>query len=227
MHIEMTLVDRAGDAAMRMTVDQLIIAGWAGRDPAAMEHHIRELEALGVARPKATPTFYRVAASSLTTAPTIQVAGDASSGEAETVLFSRDGALFVGLGSDHTDREVETYGVTISKQVCDKPVSATVWPYEEVRDHWDSLILRSWIVENGARTLYQEGGVSGLLKPDDLISRYAGSGVLPDRCALFGGTLPAIGGIRPSGHFEAELEDPVLSRRLKLAYDIYPLPIEG
>ena len=60
-------------------IRRLIIAGWTGRDTAAVEKHIRELEAIGVPRPKRTPIFYRGAASLLTTADTIEVLGDVRS----------------------------------------------------------------------------------------------------------------------------------------------------
>ena len=46
-------------------IKHVVIAGWTGRDRATLEAHIRELEALGIVRPKTTPTFYRVAASLL------------------------------------------------------------------------------------------------------------------------------------------------------------------
>ena len=36
------------------------------------------------------------------------------------MLIGWQGRIFVGLGSDHTDRKVETYSVTVSKQMCDK-----------------------------------------------------------------------------------------------------------
>jgi hypothetical protein len=42
---------------------------------------------------------------------------------------------------------------------------------------------------------------------------------------MYCGTLGAIGGIRPAVRFEMELEDPVLSRTLKHAYDINILPV--
>jgi hypothetical protein len=45
-----------------VAIDDAIMAGWTGRDPAAVEKHIREFEALGVKRPASTPIFYRVAA---------------------------------------------------------------------------------------------------------------------------------------------------------------------
>ena len=85
-------------------IRQLIIAGWTGRNQEAVEKHIRELEAIGVRRPKSTPIFYRVSASLLTTDDMIDVLGENSSGEVECVLHAIDGEIFVGVGSDHTDR---------------------------------------------------------------------------------------------------------------------------
>ena len=102
-------------------------AGWTGRNVEALEKHILELEALGVKRPKSTPIFYRVSADLLTTRPSIEVLGTASTGEVEFVLFSLADGLWVGLGSDHTDRKAETIGVSLSKQMCAKPIAATAW----------------------------------------------------------------------------------------------------
>ena len=74
------------------------MAGWTGRDVAALEKHIRELEEIGVKRPKSTPIFYRNAASLLTTADRIEVLGENSSGEIEFVLHAIGDELFVGSG---------------------------------------------------------------------------------------------------------------------------------
>ena len=208
-------------------VEQLVIAGWTGRNPAVVEAHIQELEALGVARPASTPIFYRVAASRLTTRSAIQVSGQRSSGEVEFVLLQQDGELWIGVGSDHTDREVETYGVTVSKQMCEKPVAPDVWRYEDVADHWDALTLRSSIVENGCKILYQEGKVSDILHPDDLISRFAGQKTLPEGAVMFCGTLPVLGKVRPAVRFEFELDDPVSGAKLAHGYEIKTLPIVG
>ncbi len=190
-----------------------------------MEKHIRELEKLGIQRPASTPIFYRVAAARLTTAGQIQVVGEKSSGEVEVILVQQSDQLWVGVGSDHTDREVETYGVTVSKQVCDKPVAPVLWPYDEVAEHWDQLILRSYA--GNKRELYQEGSVAKMLPPTDLIARYTDSDSLSDGTLMFGGTLPTLGEIQPSERFELELVDPVLDRRITHGYDIRTLPILG
>lgn len=227
MQLEMTLTHAAGASPLTLEIDKLVIAGWTGRDVAAMEHHIQELEALGVKRPVTTPTFYHVAARRLTTAPFIECSGPDSSGEAEAVIFSQGSKLFVGLGSDHTDRKLEAYGIAISKQACDKPVAAEVWPFEEVAGHWDQLQLKSWLITDAGRVLYQEGSVGGLLAPGDLRARLEALEPLPDGLAIMGGTFAAIGGVRPGSRFECVLIDPVLSRRIELAYDIQELPIAG
>lgn len=205
----------------RITIDTAVIAGWTGRDQAALEKHIVELEELGVARPATTPIYYRVATARLTQAPAIEVSGGASSGEVEFVLIRHAGQLYVGVGSDHTDRDVETYGVTVSKQMCDKPVAGDLWAFADVRDHWDRLTLRSSI-EGG--TAYQDGTVAAMRRPQDLI---AGWGEMTDGTAMFCGTLAAIGGIRSASRFGFELGDPVLGRTIRHAYDVVELPVLG
>ncbi len=224
---EMTLVDRDGSHTIALNVTELVVAGWTARNVAAMEEHIAELEALGIARPKETPTFYRNGANLLTTGDTIEVVGTTSSGEVEFVLFSHDGGFLVGLGSDHTDREVEKAGVAISKQMCPKPVADTLWRYDDVKDHWDDLILRSHALEGGGRTLYQEGPVTTMRDPMELVAGYGGSDEVRPGFAMFCGTLAVHGGVRPMERFEMELEDPVLGRKITHSYGITQLPIAG
>jgi len=221
------VLDRGMLTPLTMSIEQAVIAGWTGRDPVARDKHIAELEALGIARPATTPIYYRCSARRLTTADIIEVCGADSSGEAEFVLIGWQGRTFVGLGSDHTDRKVESYSVTVSKQMCDKPISPVLWELEEVIDHWDQMILRSWAWFDGQRTLYQEGTLDAMLPVKDLIDRGFGKSGLPDGCAMFGGTFAAKGGIRPSARFEYELEDPVLKRKLTHAYDVVVLPVRG
>ena len=206
-------------------VRHLIIAGWTGRDRVAQEKHIAELELLGVRRPPSTPVYYRVSSARLTTSNSIEVTGDESSGEVEFIMSQNGGSLWIGVGSDHTDRKVETYNITVSKQMCEKPVAAEVWRFDELQDHWDSLILRSWAVNDGNRRLYKQGNVNAMLHQQDLIKGYAEA--FKDGTVMFGGTLAAIGGIQPADRFEFELEDPILRRSLTHAYDIRKLPVAG
>lgn len=209
---------------MSPQIRQLVIAGWTGRDEAALQKHILELQEIGVKPPKTTPIFYRVAADLVTFADEIQVSGEDTSGEVEFVLLCRADGLWVTVGSDHTDRKAETIGVTLSKQLCAKPIAREAWRYEEVRPHWERLVLRAFIAENGSRVLYQEGSVAAMRSPEDLLERYGG---LKAGEAMFCGTFAAKGGIRGSQKFEMELEDPVLKRSLRHVYSIRTLPVEG
>jgi hypothetical protein len=208
-------------------VKSLVIAGWTGRNVAALEQHIKELEAIGVARPKSVPVFYRVAASLLTTDAKIEVMGERSSGEVEYVLYARDDDVWIGVGSDHTDRKAETIGVTLSKQMCAKPVGARLWRYDDVAPHFEKLVLRSFAHFKGERRLYQQGSVATMRPPEELIRLYGGGNSLAPGTAMFCGTLAVHGGIVPAEAFEMELEDPVLGRKLTHTYRIVPLPEEG
>ena len=214
-----------GGAALTAEIETLVIAGWAGRDAAAVRHHVDELAALGVKPPRATPLFYRLAASLLTTAPGIEVAGAGSTGEAEAVLLSLPEGQFVGVGSDHTDREAEAAGVTWSKQMCAKPLGPAVWRYEEVAGHWDALVLSARALQGGAWRPYQHGTLAGLRTPADLAARYAGGGGLAPGTAMFLGTLAVPGGLAWADGFEVALDDPVLGRRLAHRYAVTALPI--
>ena len=225
--INLSLQDKSGVRPAEVTIEQAVVAGWTGRDAAAVEKHIKELEALGVKRPASTPIFYRISASRLTTEDTIEAVGESSGGEVEFVLLQHDGRLWVGTGSDHTDREVEKYGVTVSKQLCDKPIAPTFWAFDEVAPHWDRLQLRAHVTENGKRALYQDGSVAAMIDPRDLMARYTNGGALPDHTLMFGGTLAAHGGVRATKEFAFELEDPVLGRKIAHAYRVRTLPILG
>jgi hypothetical protein len=212
---------------LTLPIDQAVIAGWTGRDPVARDKHIAELEAIGIARPASTPIYYRVAARRLAITDSIEVSGTESSGEVEFVLIGWQGRIFVGVGSDHTDRKVEAYSVTVSKQMCDKPIAPVLWELEDVIGHWDRMILRSYAWIDGARVLYQEGTLDAMLPVADLIQRGFGGDGLPEGCAMFGGTFAAKGGIRPASRFEYELEDPVLKRKIGGGYDVIALPVLG
>src|SRR5713101_7770568 len=213
-------------AQRRIDIASLVIAGWTGRDRAAVEHHIAELAAIGVKRPRVVPCFYRVGANLLTTSGEIEVAGEDSSGEVEFVLVSAPGALYVGVGSDHTDRKVEAYGVTVSKQMCPKPIGRELWSFAEVEGHWDRLMLRSHATRKGKRRLYQEGAVSGMLAPGDLLERFTGSGgKLSPGTAMFCGTLAVRGEISGGERFEIELHDAAKNRSLSHEYATRSLAI--
>lgn len=229
-----SLTLRVGQRAVEVRVEELVIAGWTGSDQAAIAAHIKEMKEWGVPGPTQTPMYYRVAASLLTTAEEIQVIGRDSSGEAEFVLFNvptskPGGEILLGAGSDHTDRKAESVGIALAKQMCAKVVAPEAWRFSEVEGHWDDLMIRAWATIGDERVLYQEGNVTVMRHPRELMELFTertglGFGV---GFAMYGGTFAAIGGIRWADAFEFSIEDPVLKRSITHRYQVRNLPVEG
>ncbi len=207
-------------------IDRLVIAGWVGKDRKALQKHIDELCAIGIKAPGQTPTYMNLSPSTLTTGGRIAVVGAGSSGEVECVVITdRDGHRYLGVGSDHTDREFEQYSIPASKQMCGKPIAHEAWNLNEVQDHLESLIMKSWMIKDGSRKLYQEGS---LAENRDILDLLNG---IPNGCVaegeafcLFCGTFAAIGGLAYGDRFEFEIFDPVLKRKITHGYDIEVMP---
>lgn len=214
----LSTIDRAEQR--KVAVENVVIAGWAGRDAEAVQAHIDELAELGVTPPPSVPCFYPVGAELVTVGAAVDCLGSASSGEVEYFIYvDTDDAWWVGIGSDHTDREVEAYSVGVSKQVCPKPIAPELWRYSEIRETWDDLILRSWIREGDGESLYQEGSIASLLHPEDTVRAYEGlGGRMTPGTLMFGGTIPVLGGIRPAREFRMEIFDPARDRRITHGY---------
>jgi hypothetical protein len=210
----------------RPAVQLVLLAGYTGRDQDVVRAHVEELAAHGVAAPKRVPAVYAVPPTRLVTTGEIAVHGRQTAGEAEFVLLSHWGRVLVGVGSDHTDRELEAHSVVKAKQVCDKPVSGQLWELDEVVEHWDRLGLRSEVETDGGWQPYQDGSVADLLPPAEVLKQVeAAAGRSVADAAVFSGTLPLIGGeFRPGTAFRAVLEDPVLQRRLVCEYRVRQLP---
>ncbi len=210
---------------LRINIQSLTIAGWTGRDAAAVQHHIDELAALGVPPPATVPVYYCADAELLTQAEDITVLGSDTSGEAEPLLVADDsGTLWLGLASDHTDRALEAVSIAKSKQICAKPVARELWLYEEIAPHLDALRLQARIVEDTGAVDYQSGTLQRIRPLPEILTGLP-EGRLAPGSVLFCGTLPVIGAIRPARRFIMQLHDPVLERTISGEYGICCLPL--
>ncbi|WP_395348527.1 DUF2848 domain-containing protein [Variovorax sp. UC122_21] len=208
----------------------LVVAGWTGRDSAAIEHHIEELAALGVPRPSSVPLYYRMASLLLTQSAEIEALGDQSSGEAEPLLFFSQGEWWLGVASDHTDRQVESYSVAVSKQMCAKPLAASAWRWRDVEAHQDAIELRSRILEDGRWVDYQRGTLAAIRPLAALRDGLPGLAEEPEGLFMTCGTLAALPNargeaIRPAAQMEIELHDARLQRRIVHRYAVRVLPV--
>jgi len=176
---------------LRLNPRRLVIAGFTGRDERAVAAHVAELAAIGVPIPSTTPTFYGLDPELLTTSPLVYVRSRTTSGEVEPVIIRSGGRLFLGVGSDHTDRELESVGILEAKAACPKPVSRSVvaLPTDLTRFNWDRVVVEASV--DGE--LYQAGAVAAIRPAQDLLSLVPiAADASDDDLILFCGTLPLV-----------------------------------
>jgi hypothetical protein len=210
----------ATGAPVAFEAADVVLAGYTGRDQESVRQHIEELAEHGIPGPERVPTFYRATPALVVAGDRIDVLGPETSGEVEFILLRSGGTLYVGLGSDHTDRGHERVSITHAKQLCPKVVATALWRYDDVAAHWDRLVLRSFA--GAERRLYQEGPVSAMLDPEDILERVrarTGRGDL-EGVLVFSGTLPLVGELSCGDRFAAELSDEVTGARLSLDYAV-------
>ena len=217
-----------GNGRKRLTfeVQKMVNAGRSARDTSSVRKHMEELRKTGIAISDEFPVFYPKTADRITTSGRFGVLPDSkTSGEVEYVLLFGNSNIYVAVGSDHTDRELEKYNIRMSKQIYCNAMSPAVWRYEDVKEHWDDIIMRAWVKKDGQRRLYQEGKLEKLLRPEKLIeevkSRVTGD---LNGMVIFSGTLPTISGeLCYSPYFEMELVDEHAGRAIKYTYIAEPI----
>lgn len=202
-------------------IKHLVVAGWTARDMKFVQEHIDELAEIGVAPPSTVPLFYRASNLLVTQEPTVEVLSTDTSGEVEPLIIKAEGKIYLGVGSDHTDRKLEAYSVAHSKQVSAKPVSSELWDFAEVVDHLDELLIESWVDEGEGWVQYQKGSLANIRPLTELMEK----GDLSEGSAMLCGTCPAIGGVRRTEKFKMSIHDPVLNRTIECVYTTKELPI--
>jgi len=150
---------------MSFPVRRMINAGFVGRNRQAVDAHIEEMRREGIPPTSSVPVLYPLAADNVTTAEQIEVLGSDTSGEVEYVLLVQSpDEIYVGVGSDHTDRALERQSIEKSKQICKNVVSRQVWRYRDVQRDWDELILQSWVQSAGGEEVaYQKAALGSIL----------------------------------------------------------------
>jgi len=216
---------RQGSQDLAFTAHHLVCSGWVGRDPKALQAHIDELGELGIPAPSRVPIYMNLSTYLLTTDDEITVVSELSSGEIEYVLLRKGGEMWVTVGSDHTDRDVETKSIPGSKQMYAKVLARECWPYADVKDHWDQLILRCWVSKGAERALYQEALLASILGPQEVLEKMPAQGEGNEQgMVLFSGTVATKSGLVYGDSFELEIEDPVLNRSIRHIYRARILP---
>ena len=226
MEIALTLEKKSRSEPLNFVYTRMLNAGYVGRDQDEVRRHIDELAKKGIPGPKETPTLYPVVPNTLVTDSQIEVYGDETCGEVEYVLLiENESNIYVGVGSDHTDRHLEETDIPRAKQICPNVVSRSVWPFAEVAGHWDDLVIEASMVKEGEEILYQKGALSLIMEPESLMKFVASKVKFPlEHVVIYSGTLGSLtGGFVFGERFTAKLTDPKLGRSLGLSYEILPM----
>lgn len=218
--MDFKIVTKNGESVISADIKNLMVVGFSGKDVEKTMEHIHELEKEGVKCPSEVPVPYQCDPQIVTRKEVIDVIGPKTSGEAEYLILCHEGKFYIGIGSDHTDREMEAVSIHKSKQVCLKPCSVEFWDYEEVKDHLPKLRLISTQVVDGKEIDYQNG-VAGDLLPFDVIIEKVQKEVPLEDCLIYTGTVPLLNGFRFGEQFSARLVDDQLGRELSLTYKIH------
>ncbi len=183
--------------AIELMPQRLLVAGFAGRDQAAVAAHVEELAAIGVTPPESVPTVYDLDPALLTCNPVISC-GPRSSGEVEPVFVRVGGVWHLGVGSDHTDRERETVDIHDSKACCPKPIGGELvaLPPDLLQGGFDSAWDECSMSSTVDGLAYPSGRLVDLLAPSVLLPLVLAQAEVDDDVDLvvFAGTLPLIGG---------------------------------
>ena len=226
-HIKLHLVveSMTGKRELVFPMRRLICAGWVGRNKKALQAHIDELGQHGVPPPTRMPIYLNFSPYLATTSDGIDVITKESSGEVEYVILKEGDRTYIGVGSDQTDRGFEKFSIPASKQMCAKIMAPVVWPYQEIKDHWDQIVIRSWTTSDGKRMLYQEDALATILDVEALLEQLPKDEGLPaDGLVLFSGTVATKIGLVYGERFDFEMEDPLLDRKIGHGYQIRVLP---
>jgi hypothetical protein len=183
----------AGGGQVSLTPEKLIVAGYTARDEESVRAHIAELADIGVPPPTSVPAYYDLDPALVTSARVVDIDGTSTSGEVEPVIIRADGRYYLGVGSDHTDRDLERTDIVAAKAACPKPVGDTVVRIGADLSElsWDPLRAESAVDDRP----YQQSSVATLRHPQELIERMTVEiGEVAGDLVLFCGTFPLLGG---------------------------------
>lgn len=219
MRLDVFVEERGGRVTMPLSIRRMYNFGSATRDPRVAIAHQQEVAHSGIhiAFSVPAPRIYPIAPHAITTAGEVFVHNAETSGEVEIVLVQAD-RLYVGVGSDHTDRALERTSILWSKQACPNVLAPVLWPWEDVAGIWDSCVLRARV--DGRP--YQEVEAGKFLSPPDMlrILRERVDGVPARDVVVFGGTIVALDkklGFGARWEFELEAPD---GRTIRHGYDV-------
>ncbi|NME36679.1 DUF2848 family protein [Fusobacterium sp. FSA-380-WT-3A] len=222
--MKFNLVTKNGNEGFELIPEHVYVVGYSGSNKEKIYAHIKELEEeLNVAPPKKIPTIFEVSKEILTQDKDLYFIGEKTSGECEFVIIMKDSKIYIGLGSDHSDRELEAISVPKAKQICLKPISIDIWDYEEIKNHFPKIKLSA----KSDFEDYQIGTLADIISVEEILSELNKSLGHVDNCVIYSGTVPLVNGYKYGKNFSLELNDEILGRKIAFDYNINVVPDEA
>jgi hypothetical protein len=162
----------------------------------------------------------------LTNESEIEVQGLHTSGEVEFVAIMYEDDIVISVGSDHNDRSLEMmwtgtlgkiYDSAKSKQMVPAVIANEAWKYEDIKDHWDELILSSYITLLGEKRVCQNFSLSDLV---NLEYHFKTNPWLREEGIVFFGGSKSLSTEHYPTNFHFEVFDPILNRKISHSYII-------
>ncbi|WP_321329521.1 DUF2848 family protein [uncultured Ilyobacter sp.] len=220
-NVDFMLNKLSGQEKFSVPYEKVLVIGYSGRNMEKTMEHIKELEEqLNVPAPKKIPTIFECSLETLTQEKNIKFVGDQTSGEIEYIIIYMNGKTYIGIGSDHTDRKLESVSVPKSKQVCAKPIGNELWDYDDIKEHWDQIKMVSCQIIDGKEVKYQDGKLADILKVEKILEELKERVGNIDNSIIYSGTVPLLDGFKYGDTFKCMMIDEVLKRTLKLEYGI-------
>lgn len=235
--IDMTIASLQGTEKRSIPLGSVAMARFASRDIEGMRKELDGRLARGESATRTNPSVCRIARHLLTQLSEFEVQGPLTGGEAEVVVIRDGNDIFISVGSDQSDRELEPLFQDKPKQMCHHPIACTAWPYSEVRNNWDTLRIYSHVVAGGHTITLQDCALSVLVDLEFLLGMdYVKS--LSDPMFLYCGATPFLESVASQvkdlglpeevahgvgEEFLVRLHDPVLGRTIEHLYRAVPL----
>ena len=213
----------------RFNLERGFNLGFTIRDEARMQAHLDEVVKEGVPRPSVDvpPIIFPISTWAWLTETSCPVQTTRTSGEVEIFMIDTEDELLVGVGSDHTDRDLERQNIPWSKQVAPNIVAPAVWRWSEIEAHWDECTLESFVWNQGERIPYQRASVAEFWTPREMVDSLEGRIPAARPRVLLSGTVVTLGHQLIYGdRWELRLYDPILKRAIEHSYSVTVLSEE-